>query len=80
MCAQRYHRRSRRRKRDVPVISLVGYNQCRKSTLLNTLTKSEIQAEDLLFATLDPLREGLRSRGYGGDHHRYRGLYPQPPG
>jgi len=57
---QRYHRRSRRRKRDVPVISLVGYTNAGKSTLLNTLTKSEIQAEDLLFATLDPTSRRLR--------------------
>ncbi|MDX9834470.1 MAG: GTPase HflX [Desulfobulbus sp.] len=58
--AQRYHRRSRRRKRDVPVISLVGYTNAGKSTLLNTLTKSDIQAEDLLFATLDPTSRRLR--------------------
>ncbi len=57
---QRFHRRSRRRKRDVPVISLVGYTNAGKSTLLNTLTKSDIQAEDLLFATLDPTSRRLR--------------------
>ena len=57
---QRYHRRNRRRKRDVPVISLVGYTNVGKSTLLNTMTKSEIQAEDLLFATLDPTSRRLR--------------------
>lgn len=57
---QRYHRRSRRRKRDVPVISLVGYTNAGKSTLLNTLTESEIHAEDLLFATLDPTSRRLR--------------------
>ncbi len=57
---QRYHRRSRRRKRDVPVVSLVGYTNAGKSTLLNTLTRSDIQAEDLLFATLDPTSRRLR--------------------
>lgn len=58
--SQRYHRRSRRRKRELPVISLVGYTNAGKSTLLNTLTKSDIQAEDLLFATLDPTSRRLR--------------------
>lgn len=57
---ERYHRRSRRRKRDVPVISLVGYTNAGKSTLLNTLTRSTIKAEDLLFATLDPTSRRLR--------------------
>jgi len=57
---QRFHRRNRRRKRDVPVISLVGYTNAGKSTLLNTLTRSEIRAEDLLFATLDPTSRRLR--------------------
>ncbi len=57
---ERYHRRARRRKRDVPVISLVGYTNAGKSTLLNTLTGSNILAEDLLFATLDPTSRRLR--------------------
>ncbi|HHD63662.1 MAG TPA: GTPase HflX [Desulfobulbaceae bacterium] len=57
---QRYHRRHQRRRRDVPVISLVGYTNAGKSTLLNTLTASDIQAEDLLFATLDPTSRRLR--------------------
>ena len=57
---QRYHRRNRRRKHDVPVVSLVGYTNAGKSTLLNTLTNSHIQAEDMLFATLDPTSRRLR--------------------
>ncbi len=57
---ERYHRRSLRRKRDVPVISLVGYTNAGKSTLLNTLTHSHVQARDLLFATLDPTSRRLR--------------------
>ena len=57
---ERYHRRSRRRKRDIPVISLVGYTNAGKSTLLNTLTQSKITAENKLFATLDPTSRRLR--------------------
>jgi GTP-binding protein HflX len=57
---ERYQRRSRRRKKDIPVISLVGYTNAGKSTLLNTLTQSRITAEDKLFATLDPTSRRLR--------------------
>lgn len=57
---ERYRRRSQRRKKDVPVLSLVGYTNAGKSTLLNTLTNSDIVAEDKLFATLDPTSRRLR--------------------
>ncbi len=57
---ERYRRRSRRRKKNLPVLSLVGYTNAGKSTLLNTLTKSDIVAEDKLFATLDPTSRRLR--------------------
>jgi GTP-binding protein HflX len=57
---QRWHRRNRRRKYDVPVLSLVGYTNAGKSTLLNTLTGAQILAEDLLFATLDPTSRRFR--------------------
>lgn len=57
---ERYRRRSQRRKKDLPVISLVGYTNAGKSTLLNTLTNSDILAEDKLFATLDPTSRRLR--------------------
>jgi GTP-binding protein HflX len=57
---ERYQRRSRRRKKGIPVISLVGYTNAGKSTLLNTLTASEIKAENKLFATLDPTSRRLR--------------------
>lgn len=57
---ERYRRRSKRRKNDLPVLSLVGYTNAGKSTLLNTLTDSDIFAEDKLFATLDPTSRRLR--------------------
>ncbi len=57
---ERYRRRAKRRKKDVPVISLVGYTNAGKSTLLNSLTDSAIVAEDKLFATLDPTSRRLR--------------------
>jgi GTP-binding protein HflX len=57
---ERYQRRSRRRKKGIPVISLVGYTNAGKSTLLNTLTESKIIAENKLFATLDPTSRRLR--------------------
>lgn len=52
--------RARRAKGGVPIVSLVGYTNAGKSTLLNTLTHSEILAEDKLFATLDPTSRRIR--------------------
>ena len=46
--------RARRQRAPWPVIALVGYTNAGKSTLFNRLTRSEVLAEDLLFATLDP--------------------------
>jgi len=57
---RREQRRARRRERDVPVISLVGYTNAGKSTLLNVLTRSEVFVEDRMFATLDPTSRRLR--------------------
>jgi GTP-binding protein HflX len=52
--------RARREKRDLPVISIVGYTNAGKSTLLNALTSSSVTAEDRMFATLDPTSRKLR--------------------
>lgn len=51
------HRQMQRKKRmtvPVPTCAIVGYTNAGKSSLLNKLTKSNILAEDKLFATLDP--------------------------
>ena len=57
---QRDLRRRRRRDQGIPVLSIVGYTNAGKSTLLNALTNSEVEAEDQLFMTLDPTTRRLR--------------------
>ncbi|MCC6697582.1 MAG: GTPase HflX [Candidatus Hydrogenedentes bacterium] len=53
-------RRSERNRREVPIVSIVGYTNAGKSTLLNNLTQSEVIAENVLFATLNPVSRRLR--------------------
>src|SRR5208283_4192224 len=55
-------RRARKRV-PYPVIALVGYTNAGKSTLFNTLTKADVFAKDVLFATLDPTMRGIRLPG-----------------
>ncbi len=57
---QRDLRRQRRRRENVPVLSIIGYTNAGKSTLLNALTNSDIEAADKLFMTLDPTSRRLR--------------------
>jgi len=57
---QRMGRRKLRDERGLPVISIVGYTNAGKSTLLNALTHSRVTVENRLFATLDPSSRRLR--------------------
>src|SRR5246500_4518948 len=61
---RRLHRAGRQR---VPyrVVALVGYTNAGKSTLFNRLTRADVQAADMLFATLDPTLRAL-SLPHGG--------------
>ena len=51
--------RRRRKEKGVPIVSLVGYTNAGKSTLFNTLSKSNVATEDKLFSTLDPVTRNL---------------------
>jgi len=55
--------RDNRKRNGVPVISLVGYTNAGKSTLMNALTEAQVTAEDKLFATLDPVTRKVRLPG-----------------
>ncbi len=57
---QRRQQKSRRQQNELPVISIIGYTNAGKSTLLNALTNSEVAAENRLFMTLDPTSRRLK--------------------
>jgi GTP-binding protein HflX len=57
---KRQLRRAQRQRSGVPVAALVGYTNAGKSTLLNALTRSDVLAEDKLFATLDTTSRRMR--------------------
>lgn len=57
---QREQRRKERLRHQVPIVSIVGYTNAGKSTLLNVLTASHVVAEKRMFATLDPTTRRLR--------------------
>jgi GTPase len=57
---QRSVRRQRRMRQGLPVLSIIGYTNAGKSTLLNALTESRIDTADQMFVTLDPTSRRLR--------------------
>jgi GTP-binding protein HflX len=56
----RRQRRHRRQQTGIPIVSIIGYTNAGKSTLLNALTKSSVIVEDKMFATLDTASRRLR--------------------
>jgi len=63
--AHRGRYRARRRREGIPVVSIVGYTNAGKSTLLNTLADADVLVEDKLFATLDPTTRRVALPGGG---------------
>ncbi len=56
----RKQRKQRRVEKGIPIVSIIGYTNAGKSTLLNSLTKSSVFVEDKMFATLDTASRRLR--------------------
>ncbi len=56
----RQQRKKKRKELEIPIVSIIGYTNAGKSTLLNALTKSEVFVEDKMFATLDTSSRKLK--------------------
>jgi len=56
----RQQRKKRRKELSIPIVSIIGYTNAGKSTLLNALTKSSVFVEDKMFATLDTSSRRLK--------------------
>lgn len=65
--AHRQRHRMQRKRAQIPVVSIVGYTNAGKSTLLNALAGADVLVEDKLFATLDPTTRRVRLPG-GAQH------------
>lgn len=61
--AHRMRYRAQRKRSQIPIVALVGYTNAGKSTLLNTLAKTDIYVADQLFATLDPTTRRVQLSG-----------------
>lgn len=61
--SRREEQRKKRNSSEIPVVSIVGYTNAGKSTLLNKLTGAEVYVEDQLFATLDPTTRNCKLPG-----------------
>ena len=57
---RRAQHRETRRRQGLPAVSLIGYTNAGKSTLMNVMTRSDVLVEDKVFATLDPVTRLLR--------------------
>ncbi len=52
--------RLKRKKNEIPIVSIIGYTNAGKSTLINSMTKSDVYADNLLFATLETSAKRIR--------------------
>ncbi len=59
----RDRKRERRKASGIPVVSIVGYTNSGKSTLLNLLTKSKVEVQDMAFSTLNPTTRTIKYPG-----------------
>ena len=76
----RLQHRSARKKRKIPSFALVGYTNSGKSSLLNFLTKSQVETKDQLFYDFGSQNpKGFHSGNQTSCYNRYSGFYPQSP-